>query len=306
MNFKNKDIISINDFSKSEIIHVLETAKKIERMKNKSNLLKGRIMASLFYEPSTRTMLSFSSAMERIGGRVIGFAEGKESSFAKGETVFDTIKMAEKYADVIIIRHFLDGSARVAAEATAKPVINAGDGGNQHPTQTFLDLYTIKKIQGKIYGLSVAMVGDLKYGRTVHSLVIALAKFNCKLFFVSPESLRMPEYIKDELRKNNISFSEHREIREIIDKVDILYMTRIQKERFPDPTEYEQVKDVYVLTADMLTDVKDNLKVMHPLPRVNEVSKDVDDTRYAYYFQQAANGIPVRQALLALVLGKIK
>lgn len=305
--FKGRSIISIEDLSKQDIIHVLEAAAKIERMphKKKLGILQGKVMAALFYEPSTRTRLSFESSMNRIGGRVIGFADPSTSSYKKGETLHDTIKMVEQYSDVIVLRHPLEGAARLASNATTKPVINAGDGANQHPTQTLLDLYTIKKSQGKISGLNIALVGDLKYGRTVHSLAMALAHFNCKLFFVAPESLKMPPHYLLELAKKGILFSEHDEIEEVIDKVDILYSTRIQQERFPDASEYEKVKDVYILRKDMLKNVKSNLKIMHPLPRINEIAIDVDSTPYAHYFEQAANGIPVRQALLALVSGSM-
>ena len=287
-NFKNRDIISINDLSKQDIVYVLETAKKIESMDiiKKSKLLKNKIMASLFFEPSTRTRLSFESAMTQLGGEIIGFADPKVSSATKGETVFDTIKMLDVYSNVIIMRHPLEGAARVASEATGKPVINGGDGANQHPTQTLLDLYSIKKTQGRISGLKVALVGDLKYGRTVHSLAIALTHFGCKQYFVSPSILKMPSSICAALKDKNIDFSLHEKIVDILDEVDILYMTRIQKERFGDPLEYEKVKDVYVLTKDMLKNAKKNLKVMHPLPRVNEISVDVDTTPHAYYFQQ--------------------
>ena len=306
--FKGHSIISIEDISKTEIIHILETAAKIEQMgeQKKHMLLQGKIMASLFYEPSTRTRLSFETSMNRLGGRIIGFADPNTSSYKKGETLHDTIKMVEKYADVIVMRHPLEGAARLASLATAKPVINAGDGANQHPTQTLLDLYTIKKSQKRITGLDIALVGDLKYGRTVHSLAIALSHFNCRLFFVAPESLKMPPSYLAELEKRGIIFSEHQEMEKVIGKVDIMYSTRIQQERFPDPAEYEKVKDVYILRKEMLSKVKDNLKIMHPLPRVNEIQPEVDATPYAHYFQQAANGIPVRQALLALVLGKIR
>jgi len=303
--FKNKDIISINELSNQDIIKVLETAKQLEK-KPKPTILTGKVLATLFFEPSTRTRLSFESAMSRLGGKVIGFADSKVSSAAKGESLHDTIKVVEKYADVIVIRHPLDGSARVAAEATEIPIINAGDGANQHPTQTLLDLYTIKKTQGRITKLKVAMVGDLKYGRTVHSLAIALSRFDCKLYFVSPEQLKMPEEIIEELKEKKIEHSEHKLIEEVIKKVDILYLTRIQKERFPDVEEYEKVKNAYVLKEEMLEGVKPNLKIMHPLPRVNEISIEVDESRHANYFEQSGNGVPVRQALLALVLGKIR
>ena len=216
------------------------------------------------------------------------------------------MKMLEKYVDVVAIRHPLEGSARLASEATQKPVINGGDGANQHPTQTLLDLYTIKKTQGRISGLNIAMVGDLKYGRTVHSLAVALSHFDCRLFFVAPESLKMPKSYLDFLKKKGIEYSEHDKIEDVIDHVDILYSTRIQKERFPDPQEYNKVKDVYILKRSMLNDVRRNMKILHPLPRVNEIHIDVDSTPYAHYFQQAANGIPVRQEVLSLVLGVMK
>lgn len=308
INFRARSIISINDFTKDEIIHILETARKIEQMpfRKKSELLKGKVMASLFFEPSTRTRLSFNSAMTRLGGRVIGFSDPNTTSFAKGETLYDTIKMVENYVDVIAMRHPIEGSARLASEATEKPVINGGDGANQHPTQTLLDLYTIKKAQGKISGLKIAMCGDLKYGRTVHSLAIALSHFSCRLYFISPESLKMPAYYLAELSRKGIMFSEHEKIEEVIDEVDIFYSTRIQKERFPDHAEYEKVKDVYILTKEMLKNVKKNMRILHPLPRVNEITLSVDSTPHAYYFQQSANGIPVRQAVLSLVLGVLK
>lgn len=304
MEFKGRDVISIRDFSKDEILHILKTAKSMEE-EYFSELLKGRIMSTLFFEPSTRTRLSFESAMNGLGGQVIGFADPQTSSAKKGETVWDTAKMLEGYSDVIVIRHPLDGAARVAAKASSKPVINAGDGSNQHPSQTLLDLYTIQKTQGKIEGISIAMVGDLKYGRTVHSLTTALSMFGCKMYFVSPPSLRMPKEILDELDSKNIEYKEYQKIEEAIGKADILYSTRIQQERFPDPVEYEKVKNVYILTKEMFNNVKSNLKVMHPLPRVNEITKEVDALPYAHYFEQAHNGIPVRKAILALVLGAV-
>jgi len=304
MDFKGKDIISVNDLSKEEIVKILGTAALFDK-KPDQNLLPGKILATLFFEPSTRTRLSFMSAMQRLGGKNIGFANPDMTSIKKGETLFDTIKMVENYSDIIVIRHPLDGAARVAAEATSKPVINAGDGANQHPTQTLLDLYTIKKTQGRLTGLKIAMVGDLKYGRTVHSLTTALSLFGSEMFFVSPKSLKMPSSYLDALQERKISYIEHEKIEDVIDKVDILYMTRIQQERFPDPIEYNRVKNVYTLTASMLGNAKKNLKVLHPLPRVTEIAPDVDDTKYAYYFEQARNGIPVRQAVLALVGGGI-
>lgn len=304
MNFKNKDIISIKELNREEILHVLKIAAAVKK-KPWPTLLKDKVMASLFFEPSTRTRLSFETAMERLGGRIIGFADPAVSSAAKGESLADAIKIIGQYADVIVMRHPLEGSARLAAEATDKPVINGGDGANQHPTQTLLDLFTILETQKKLNNLNVAMVGDLKYGRTVHSLASALSLFKARLYFVAPESLQMPDYILKELKRHKIKYSLHKKIEEIINKVDILYMTRIQKERFPDPLDYERVKGVYVLTIKHLDKMKKNLKIMHPLPRVNEIDIQVDQTPYAYYFQQAANGLFVRQALLVLTLGKI-
>ena len=303
--FKGKDIISINDMSKREIDFILEKAEWIENLYDKSGLLRGKVMASLFFEPSTRTKDSFTSACIKLGGTVVGFSDVDNTSMKKGESLHDNTKMYEKYADVLVMRHNLEGAARHVAESVSIPVINGGDGANQHPTQTLLDLYSIKKTQGTIEGLKVAIVGDLKYGRTAHSLANALSLYNCRLYFISPESLKMPKYVKDELSSKGITYSEHEKIREVIDKIDILYMTRIQGERFPDKAEYEKVKGVYVLNKAKLANVKDNLKIMHPLPRVDEIAKDVDDTKYAYYFEQAGNGVPIRQALLCLVIGVI-
>jgi len=301
--FKDKSIISIKDLSKDDLILVLETARKIEAKKNKSTLLKDRIVSSIFYEPSTRTRLSFESAAQGLGARIIGFADPNVSSAKKGESLSDTAKMMEAYSEVIVVRHFLEGAARLMSDSVNVPVINAGDGSNQHPTQTLLDLYSIKKTQGRITDLHIAMVGDLRYGRTVHSLTVALAKFGCTLYFVSPEILKMPKHYLEDLKKADVRFYEMEKIRDVIDKVDVLYMTRIQKERFPDEDEYNKVKDAFVLTEDHFEKVRPNLKIMHPLPRVNEIAVEVDDLPYAYYFEQAANGIPIRQALLCLVLG---
>ena len=303
--YQNKDVISVKDLTKADIQKILQVAQQLKE-KPQPELLKNKVMASLFYEPSTRTRLSFETAMERLGGRIIGFAEAGVSSSAKGETLYDAIKIVGQYADVIAMRHPVEGSARRAAESTDKPVLNGGDGANQHPTQTLLDLFTIYEAQKKLDGLEVAMVGDLKYGRTVHSLASALTHFGARLYFVAPEMLQMPDYILEELKTKKIKYSLHEEISDVADKVDILYMTRIQKERFTDPLDYERVKDVYILTKDHLAKVKKNMRVMHPLPRVNEIATDVDKTPYAYYFEQAENGLYARQALLSLVLGKIK
>jgi len=244
--------------------------------------------------------------MEQLGGTVIGFSTASVTSIQKGESLWDTIKMTEQYADVIVIRHPLEGSARLAAEAANVPVINGGDGSNQHPTQTMLDLYTIQKIKSKLEGLHVGFVGDLKYGRTVHSLVIALSLFNPTFYFIAPDDLQIPESYVDELYKKKIKYFKTSDLNRFAKELDILYVTRIQKERFPDPLEYEKFKGVYRIDEAFLQNVKRDLKIMHPLPRVDEIDKSVDSTEHAAYFEQAANGIPVRKALLALVLGKIK
>ncbi len=302
--FKGRSIISIRDFSREDILAVLNRASAMEAQA--APLLSGKLLATLFFEPSTRTRLSFESAMTRLGGRVISVSEGGSSSMAKGETVRDAARMAERYADVLVIRHPLDGAARAAAEAVGVPVINGGDGANQHPTQTLLDLYAIRKCQGRLDSLTVAMVGDLKYGRTVHSLALALRFFSPRFFFVSPPSLRMPQDILEELEDNHLPFTETESLGEAVLASDILYMTRIQKERFPDKDEYEKVKGAYILEAKSLAAAKATLRVMHPLPRVNEIATDVDRTPHAYYFEQAACGIPVRQALLCMVLGAME
>lgn len=301
--FKGKDIISINELSKKEIMAVLKHAAALKAA-SQPKLLDGCVLGSCFFEPSTRTRLSFETAMQRLGGRVIGFADPAVTSAKKGETLFDAIKIIGQYVDVIAIRHPLEGSARRAAEATDKPIINGGDGANQHPTQTLLDLFSILECQKKLNGLQIAMVGDLKYGRTVHSLAQAFTNFNTKFYFVAPEVLQMPDYICHSLRKNGIKFSFHDKIEDIINKVDILYMTRIQAERFADPLDYERVKNTFILKANMLEKAKPNMKILHPLPRVNEITSEVDKTKHAYYFKQAENGLYVRQALLSLVLGR--
>ena len=305
MNFNNRDIISINDFSKEELLHVLKVVNQMQQ-KPKNNLLKGKILAALFFEPSTRTRLSFTSAMEQLSGQVIGFSNANVTSIQKGESLWDTVKMTEQYADVIAIRHPLEGSARLAAEASAIPVINGGDGSNQHPTQTMLDLYTIQKIKGKLDDLHVGFVGDLKYGRTVHSLVIALCHFNPTFYFIAPDGLQMPESYLDDLFQKKVKYHKTSDVMRFSKELDVLYVTRIQKERFPDPLEYEKFKGIYRIDQAFLQHVKRDLKIMHPLPRVDEIDKSVDNTEHAAYFEQAANGIPVRKALLALVLGKVK
>lgn len=305
INFKGRDVLSITEFSKDEILHVLKVAEGLKK-KPQPHLLDGKVMGACFFEPSTRTRLSFETSMQKLGGSVMGFADPNVTSVKKGETLHDSMRIIGQYADVIVMRHKLEGAARRASEATDTPVINAGDGANQHPTQTLLDLFTLKESQKKLTELHIAMVGDLKYGRTVHSLAQALTHFNARLYFVAPESLQMPSFLCDELKKHQIKFSFHEKIEEVIQKVDILYMTRIQEERFPDKLEYEKVKNVYVLHAGMLGGVKKNLRILHPLPRINELEESVDTTPYAYYFEQAKNGLYVRQALLGLVLGKLK
>src|SRR3989339_478271 len=305
MDFKSRDIISINDFSKDELLYILKIAKLMEK-KHNPNLLRDKILATLFFEPSTRTRLSFTSAMEQLGGKVMGFSSIATTSVKKGETLWDTIKMVQSYADVIAIRHPVEGAPRLAAEASSKPVINAGDGANQHLTQTMLDLYTIQKVKGKLDGLHIGMLGDLKYGRTVHSLATALSHFNPTFYFIAPQALQMPQTYLDELREKKIRFVLESNLMRVIRNLDILYATRIQKERFADPVEYEKYKGVYKLDTSLLPYVKKDLKIMHPLPRVDEIDKSLDDTPHAVYFEQAANGVPVREALLALVLGKIK
>jgi aspartate carbamoyltransferase catalytic subunit len=299
-----KDIVSIRDFTKDEIIKVLEDAKKIDNMNinDRLKLLHGKKLGTLFFEPSTRTRLSFESSMLGLGGSVIGFADANTSSSKKGESLTDTIKTVERYCDVIAMRHHLEGAARIASEAAIIPIINGGDGANQHPTQTFLDLYTIKKIKSNIDGLTIGFVGDLKFGRTVHSLAIALAHFNVKIYFIAPDSLKMPKQFLDEI-KDKIEFVETDDLKSAMPHLDVMYMTRVQKERFHDLAEYEKVKGVYVINKRSMKNAKEDLIVMHPLPRVDEIDYDLDDTPYAVYFDQLANGVPVRQALLCKVLG---
>jgi aspartate carbamoyltransferase catalytic subunit len=302
MTFKGRDIISIRDFSKADLLHVLKVSKEMER--DKPLLLAGKILATLFFEPSTRTRLSFESAMCRLGGKVIGFSDEKVSSVKKGETIWDTVKMADRYSDVIVIRSPIEGSARLAAEAASVPVINGGDGANQHPTQTLLDLYTIQKAKKKLEGLKIGFLGDLKYGRTVHSLAIALSHWEVDLYFIAPDALQMPaQYLKD-LQEKGIHCFQTGDVFSASEELDILYVTRIQQERFPDPLEYERYKNAYRLDQSLLKHVKRDMKIMHPLPRVGEISPELDETDHAVYFDQAGNGVTVRKALLSLVLGR--
>ncbi len=298
----NKCLVSINDYSRDDYLKIIKTATDFEK-NSYQDLLKGKVIAALFFEPSTRTRLSFESAIAKLGGKIIGFSDSENSSVTKGETLYDTIKVVSSYSELIVIRHPYEGSARFASEISDVPIINAGDGANQHPTQTLLDLYSIYKTQGSLDNLKVAMVGDLKYGRTVHSLLMALSEFNTEYFFVSPEELRMPNEYKMHLEKCKLPFHEFKDLDDVLEKVDIIYMTRVQKERFSDPLEYERTKNIYVLKNEMLQATKPNAKVLHPLPRVNEIEQGVDNNPKAYYFNQAENGVYVRQAIISLMLG---
>ena len=301
---KNRSLVSINDFTKDEIIKIVELAAEFEANPNQ-DLLKNKVVASLFFEPSTRTRLSFETAINRLGGRVIGFTDASSSSTTKGESLKDTIKMVSNYADLIVMRHPLEGSARYASELSDVPIVNAGDGANQHPTQTLLDLYSIIKTQGTLENLNIFMVGDLKYGRTVHSLLQAMSHFNPVFNFIAPDELKMPDEYKIWLDSKGIKYYEHVEFTDILAKADILYMTRVQRERFVDPIEYEKVKNVYILKNAMLDKTKDNLRILHPLPRVNEINIDVDSNPKAYYFEQAENGVYARMAIMATILGLV-
>lgn len=298
-----KSLISIHDFSRDEILHILDLAEKFEKNPFQP-VLKGKIVACIFFEPSTRTRLSFETAANRLGTRIIGFSDAGNTSVSKGETLKDTIKMVSNYADIIVMRHPLEGSARYASEVSSVPVINAGDGANQHPSQTLLDLYSIRKTQGRLDNLNINMVGDLKYGRTVHSLLQAMSHFNPNFVFTSPEELKMPQEYKSYLNKLSIPYKETKELKDCIKESDILYMTRVQQERFTDAIEYERVKNCYSLNAAMLDGCKENMRILHPLPRVNEIATDVDESRHAYYFEQAGNGVFTRMAIIAYLLGQ--
>ena len=302
MSLKNRNLISINDFNKEEKLHVLDVAAEFEA-NPRQPILSDRVVATLFFEPSTRTRLRFESAANQLGARIIGFSDASNSSVQKGETLKDTITMVSSYADLIVMRHPREGSSRYASEVSKVPVINAGDGANQHPTQCLLDLYSIRKTQGRLDNLQVAFVGDLKYGRTVHSLTHALCQFNCTFHLVSPEALKLPSAVKQDIKDHKLEYHQYTDLEEVLPIADIVYMTRVQRERFADPMEYERVKNACILTGSMLHGCKDNMKILHPLPRVNEITTDVDTTPYAYYFQQAQNGVYVRQALISLILG---
>lgn len=299
---ENKHLVSITDFSKEEIFRILDLAADFEKDPNQ-NLLNNKVIATLFFEPSTRTRLSFESAISRLGGKYIGFTDASSSSVSKGESLKDTIMTVANYSDLIIMRHPIEGSARWASEVSKVPIVNAGDGANQHPTQTLLDLYSIRKTQGTLDNLNICFVGDLKYGRTVHSLLQAMAMFNTTYNFVSPKELRIPDEYKLFLDRKGLKYFEHRELDEVLKHADIIYMTRIQRERFSDPMEYEKTKNSYVLKNNMLDQTKDNMKVLHPLPRVNEIHTNVDENEKAYYFTQALNGVYTRQAIITHILG---
>ena len=306
MEFEGRDIISIKDFSRKEIDYIFKVAQTMETVAAKSSdMLKGKILATLFFEASTRTRLSFESAMQKLGGSTIGFAEAEIASVKKGENLADTVRVVESYADVIALRHPLEGAARLAAEFSKVPILNGGSGAEEHPTQALLDLYTMKKEKNKIDGLKIALVGDLRYGRTVHSLAYALSMYNIELFLISPESLRMRREVLQTI-KEKIAVTERTSLDKIVPLVDVLYVTRIQKERFPDPAEYAKVKGSYKIDLEALKEAKKDLIILHPLPRIDEIAPEVDNTPYAKYFQQVWNGIIVRMALLALILGAVK
>ena len=297
------DFVTIANLTKEKILYMIELAQEFERHPNRE-LLKGKVVATLFFEPSTRTRLSFETAANRLGARVIGFADPKITSGTKGETLKDTILMVSNYADVIVMRHYIEGAAQYASEVAPVPIVNAGDGAHQHPSQCMLDLYSIYKTQGTLENLNIYLVGDLKYGRTVHSLLMAMRHFNPTFHFVAPKELSMPNEYKIYCKEHGIKFQEHTAFNEkIIADADILYMTRVQKERFSDLMEYERVKNIYILHNDMLASAKPNMKILHPLPRVNEIAYDVDTNPHAYYIQQAGNGLFARQAIFCDVLG---
>ncbi|RLG92528.1 MAG: aspartate carbamoyltransferase [Candidatus Hecatellales archaeon] len=302
--FKGRDIISIRDFSRKEIDYLLRVAKKVEETpEDRLKVLQGKIMGSLFFEPSTRTRLSFEVAMKKLGGEVVGFSEPALTSIKKGETLADTIRVVENYVDVIVLRHPLEGSARMAADYASIPIINAGSGAEEHPTQAFLDLYTIYKEKGRIDGLNIGILGDLRYGRTVHSLTYALSLYNdITLYLISPEQLKMRREVLENIR-DKLKFKEMLNVEKALPELDVLYVTRIQKERFPDLSEYERVKGTYRITLSTLKKAKKDLILMHPLPRVDEVDVEVDKTSHAVYFKQVKYGLITRMALLGLVLG---
>lgn len=297
------DFVTIADLSREQLLYLIEMAGEFEKHPNRE-LLKGKVVATLFFEPSTRTQLSFQTAANRLGARVIGFSDAKTSSTSKGETLKDTLLMVSNYADVIVMRHYIEGAAQYASEVAPVPIVNAGDGAHMHPSQCLLDLYSIYKTQGTLDNLNIYLVGDLKYGRTVHSLIMAMRHFNPTFHFVAPKELAMPVEYKFYCKEHGIKFQEHTAFNDkIIADADILYMTRVQKERFSDLMEYERVKNIYILRRDMLALAKPNMKIMHPLPRINEIAYDVDADPHAYYIQQARNGLYAREAIYCHCLG---
>lgn len=300
---EKQDFVTIADLSEDQLLYLISMAEEFERHPNRE-LLKGKVVATLFFEPSTRTQLSFQTAANRLGARVIGFSDAKTSSTTKGETLKDTILMVSNYADVIVMRHYIEGAAQYASEVAPVPIVNAGDGAHMHPSQCLLDIYSIYKTQGTLNNLNIYLVGDLRYGRTVHSLIMAMRHFNPTFHFIAPKELAMPQEYKLYCKEHNIKYVEHTVFNEkVIADADIIYMTRVQKERFSDLMEYERVKNVYILKNDMLGHVKPNMKILHPLPRVNEIAYDVDTNPHAYYIQQAKNGLFARQAIFSYCLG---
>lgn len=300
---EKNDFVTIANMSKEEILYLIKMAEEFEKNPNRE-LLKGKIVATLFFEPSTRTRLSFETAANRLGAKVISITDAKASSVSKGETLKDTLLMVANYSDIIVMRHFIEGAAVYASEVANVPIVNAGDGAHMHPSQCLLDLYSIYKTQGTLENLNIYLVGDLKYGRTVHSLITAMRHFNPTFHFIAPKELAMPNEYKVYCRQHNINFQEHTAFNDkVIADADILYMTRVQKERFSDLMEYERVKNVYVLKNSMLGQVRDNMKILHPLPRINEIDYDVDSNEHAYYIQQAKNGLYAREAIYCYVLG---
>ena len=300
---ENRSLVTIANYTKEKLLYLIEMAHEFELNPNRK-ILDGKVVATLFFEPSTRTRLSFETAANRLGAKVIGFADPKVTSGTKGETLKDTIMMVSNYADIIVMRHYLEGAAQYASEVSPIPILNAGDGANQHPSQTMLDLYTIYQTQGTLEGLNIYLVGDLKYGRTVHSLLTAMRHFNPTFHFIAPDELAMPQYYKMYCEKHGIKYVEHQDFdSHTIADADILYMTRVQRERFTDLMEYERVKDRYLLKEHMLFRARANMKILHPLPRVNEIEYSIDDTPYAYYFQQARNGLFALEALICDALG---
>ncbi|MDC7226444.1 MAG: aspartate carbamoyltransferase [Spirochaetales bacterium] len=302
---KNKHIISMRDLDRSDLDLLVETAGAIEEGRIKPDMA-GRIAALLFFEPSTRTSFSFDSAMKRMGGETLLMKGTGSTSVQKGESFSDTLRTIERYCDIIVMRHAVEGAARFASEVVGLPVVNAGDGANQHPTQALLDLYSIKKTHGTLEKLKIGLVGDLRFGRTVHSLAQALAPYNPEFYFISPGFLEMPEHIKAELTAGGVKYTELKEVDSVVPELDIMYVTRVQRERFADPEDYERLKGSYIITLDTIKDAKEGMRILHPLPRVDEIAEEVDASPHAYYFEQAENGVYMRQAILSILTGAVK